>query len=122
MATLQTTEEQIAQESLDLSVFNDTVRERAINDADFRLSLVEMAASAIVSGDLDEGKAALRAYIKSTTGYGPLAKQAGMHTKSLIRMLGPDGNPRASNLVAIFAQALALEDIRLEVKAARNTS
>ena len=97
--------------------FHDTIRERANNDSEFRIGLLEAAAEAIVSGDLDEGKAALRLYIKSTTGYDPVADLIGTHPKSLIRMLGPEGNPRASNLVAILSHAAQTENIHLEVKA-----
>ena len=97
--------------------FHDTIRERANNDSEFRIGLLEVAAEALVSGDLDEGKAALRLYIKSTTGYDSIADIIGMHPKSLIRMLGPEGNPRASNLVAILSHAALTEDIHLVVKA-----
>ena len=78
---------------------------------------METASEAIVSGDLEDGKAALRLYIKSTTGYESVADELGVHPKSLIRMLGPDGNPRASNLVALLAQSLRRENIRIDVKA-----
>jgi hypothetical protein len=37
--------------------------------------------------------------------------------KSLMRMLGPEGNPRASNLFPIFRFLQAKERIRLAVKA-----
>ena len=99
------------------SNFQETVRDRAISDADFRVGLLETAAAAIVSGDLEDGKAALRLYIKSTTGYESIAAELGVHPKSLVRMLGPDGNPRASNLVTLLAQSLRRENIRLDVKA-----
>ena len=46
--------------------FYDTLRDRSETDADFRISLLELAAESIISGDLQEGKAALRLYIKTT--------------------------------------------------------
>ena len=99
------------------SNFHDTVRERADNDAEFRISLLETSAESIISGDLNEGKAALRLYIKSTTGYKHIADLAGIHPKSLIRMLGPKGNPRVANLAAILSLAIKQENINLVVKA-----
>ena len=117
MATLQTTQEPVTPRVPKTTPFYDTVRERAVNDADFRVTLLVMAAEAIVSGDLDESKAALRTYINSTTGYKHIAEVVGVHPKSLIRMLGPKGNPRASTFVSLLAQTLKLEDIRIEVKA-----
>ena len=97
--------------------FHETVRARAIDDAEFRISLLETAAEAIVSGDLEDGKAALRLYVKSTTGYEPVATELGVHPKSLVRMLGSGGNPRASNLIALLTRSLRRENIRINVKA-----
>ena len=119
MATLQTTQEPVTPQAPKTTPFYDTVRERAVDDADFRATLLVIAVEAIVSGDLDESKAALRTYINSTTGYKYIADLVGVHPKSLIRMLGPEGNPRASTLASLLAQTLKLENIRIEVKANR---
>lgn len=99
--------------------FQETAHDRAVNDADFRVSLLETAAEAVVSGVLDDAKAALRLYIKSTSGYEPVAALLGLHPKSLVRMLGSEGNPRSSNLVALLALSLNRENIRIDVKASR---
>ena len=101
--------------------FYDTIRARSESDADFRISLLETAAESIISGDLEEGKAALRIYIKTSIGYKQIADLTGIHPKSLVRMLGPDGNPQASNLTNLLAQALQQEGIRIEVKATPKT-
>ena len=92
------------------------------DDADFRINLLEIAAESIISGELDEGKAALRLYIKTSIGYNKLADLTSIHPKSLIRMLSPDGNPRASNLTTLLAQTLQHEGIRLQVKATPETA
>ncbi len=102
--------------------FLTTLRDRAANDADFRIALLEYAVESVLAGDLDETKAVLRTYIKATTGYEDFAKQIGVHPKSLIRMLGPDGNPRSSNLLALLAQTLQLEDVRVEVRTTPKTA
>ena len=73
--------------------FYDTIRERSESDADFRISLLENAAESIISGDLEECKAALRLYIKTSIGYKQLADLTGIHPKSLVRMLGPRWQP-----------------------------
>ena len=95
--------------------FLTTLRERASEDADFRISLLEYAAESVLAGDLDETKATLRVYIKATTGYESFAKRIGVHTKSLVRMLGPDGNPRAANLLSVLSQSLASERLKVDV-------
>ena len=117
MATLQTDETRATQMMTSTTDLYDTIRERSDSDADFRISLLENAAESIISGDLEEGKAALRLYIKTSIGYKRLADLTGIHPKSLVRMLGPEGNPRASNLTNLLAQALRQEGVRIEVKA-----
>ncbi len=101
--------------------FYDTIRARSESDADFRISLLETAAESIISGDLEEGKAALRLYIKTSIGYKQFADLTGIHPKSIVRMLGPDGNPRVSNLTALLAKSLQQEGIRFQVKTTPQT-
>ena len=48
--------------------FNTTVRERANRDPAFRAALFGEAVQALLGGDLDTAKAALRAYINATIG------------------------------------------------------
>jgi DNA-binding phage protein len=47
-------------------------------------------------------RAILRDYIKATVGFEKLGEATGMPAKSLIRMLGPRGNPQARNLFGII--------------------
>jgi DNA-binding phage protein len=77
----------------------ETVKARAERDPAFRAALLSEAAEQLLSGDLETGKAVLRDYINATVGFEKLAKETGTPPKSLMRMLGPKGNPRASNLL-----------------------
>ena len=122
MATLQADETRETRMTTSTTDFYDTIRERSESDADFRISLLENAAESIISGDLEECKAALRLYIKTSIGYKQLADLTGIHPKSLVRMLGPDGNPRSSNLTHLLAKTLQHEGIRFEVKATPQTA
>jgi hypothetical protein len=45
----------------------------------------------------------LRDYIKATIGFERLGAATGAPAKSLIRMFGPRGNPRAKNLLGVIA-------------------
>jgi hypothetical protein len=47
--------------------------------------------------------------------FGPLAEATHIPAKSLMRMLGPKGNPRADNLFQIIQHLQAHEGIHLEV-------
>jgi hypothetical protein len=51
------------------------------------------AVDALLSGDMDTGKIVLRDYINATVGFDKLATATKKSSKSLMRMLGPKGNP-----------------------------
>jgi DNA-binding phage protein len=87
---------------------------------EFRATLLERAMlkegiDALLAGDLETGKAILRDYINMAVGFGPLAEATHIPAKSLMRMLGPKGNPRADNLFQIIHHLQAHEGIHLEV-------
>jgi DNA-binding phage protein len=69
----------------------------------------------MLAGDVETGKAILRDYINSAVGFGQLAEATHMPVKSLMRMFGPKGNPRADNLFQVIRHLQAHEGIRLEV-------
>ena len=70
----------------------------------FREALLTEAVELLLAGDIEVGKAVLRDYINATVGFEKLAKATGTPSKSLMRMLGPNGNPRASNLLAMLGK------------------
>jgi len=82
--------------------FKETVRARARRDRRFREALLTEAMDCFLSDDVEAGKAVLRDYVHATVGFDELAKATKKSSKSLMRMLGPSGNPQASNLFAIL--------------------
>ena len=100
--------------------FKETVRARAQRDPDFRTALLIEAAEQLLAGDLETGKAVLRDYINATVGFERLARETGTPSKSLMRMLGPKGNPRASNLLAVLGKLQRVSRIHLAVAAGRS--
>jgi DNA-binding phage protein len=78
--------------------FRETVAKRARNDAAFRAALVEEAAQNILDGDVETALGQLRDVVNATMGFDALAAATGLPKTSLMRMLGPHGNPRADNL------------------------
>jgi putative addiction module killer protein len=100
--------------------FKETVRARAQRDPDFRTALLIEAAEQLLAGDLETGKAVLRDYINATVGFERLARETGTPSKSLMRMLGPKGNPRASNLLAVLGKLQRVSGIHLAVAAGRS--
>ncbi|MDO8877946.1 MAG: transcriptional regulator [Pseudolabrys sp.] len=99
--------------------FKEIVKERAERDPKFRAALLTEAVQQMLGGDMDTGKAVLRDYINATVGFERLAKETGTPAKSLMRMFGPKGNPRADNLFAVISRLQKASGIRLDVAPAR---
>jgi DNA-binding phage protein len=97
--------------------FRITIMERASKDTKFRQHLLTEAVNALLAGDLGEGKALLRDYINATITFEGLAKELRKPSKSIHRMLGPRGNPRAESIFGIIKTLQAYEDVQLQVKA-----
>jgi DNA-binding phage protein len=96
--------------------FKLTVKARAERDPEFRVALLQEAVEALLHGDTDTGKTLLRDYVNATVGFVQLAESLGETTpKSLMRMLGPSGNPRMENLFAVISQLQKREGISLDV-------
>ena len=95
--------------------FRTTLFDRARQDADFRRAMLQEGIDALLAGDVDTGKAILRDYINAAVGFGELAEAAKIPPKSLMRMFGPKGNPRADNLFLVIHLLQNREGIHLEV-------
>jgi DNA-binding phage protein len=99
--------------------FKETVRARARRDRQFREALLTEATDCFLAGDVDTGKTVLRDYVHATVGFDELSRVTKKSSKSLMRMLGPDGNPQARNLFAILNYLQHKENIRLTVSRSR---
>ena len=83
--------------------FSETVKSDLEKNVEFRRALLSQAVACMVSGDLETGKVVLREYVNGTVGFLKLGAALGRAPKSLMRMLGPTGNPQARNLVEMVA-------------------
>jgi DNA-binding phage protein len=99
--------------------FKDTVKARVERDPKFRASLLTEAIEQMLAGDVEIGKSVLRDYINATVGFERLARETGTPAKSLMRMFGPKGNPRADNLFAVISRLQKATGVRLGVAASR---
>jgi DNA-binding phage protein len=88
---------------------------RAQRDPDFRLALLREAVECIIHGDLPTGKAVLRDYVNTTAGFQDLERRTDIPAKSLMRMLGPTGNPSAANLSRILSALQEMEGASIEL-------
>lgn len=99
--------------------FKDTIQARALVDPAFREALLKEGVDALISGDVDTGRAVLRDYINATIGFNGLAQATGTPSKSLMRMFGPSGNPNAKNLFSVIGVLQEKAGVRLHVEAGR---
>jgi DNA-binding phage protein len=97
--------------------FRETVQARAARDAAFREAMFQEAVRALLSGDVDGGRAALRGYINATIGFERLSAALGRPEKSLMRMFGPSGNPTAENLLGVIGVLQTETGVQIEVRA-----
>jgi DNA-binding phage protein len=99
--------------------FKATVKARAERDGAFREALLTEAVEQLIAGEVEVGKAILRDYINATVGFEKLAKATGTPSKSLMRMFGPKGNPRANNLLAVIGKLQRVSGVHLAVASGR---
>jgi len=95
--------------------FNETVQARIRQDRKYRKELLREGVECLLAGDLDTGKAILRDYVNATIGFEKLGRLTGRPPKSLMRMLGPRGNPQARNLFEVIGQLQRIEGLHFEL-------
>ena len=74
--------------------FRETVQARAHRDVKFRQALLGEAMQALLDGNLDEGRAALRSCINATIGFESSAKRSAVRRRVLCACSDRPGTPR----------------------------
>ena len=95
--------------------FKKTIQARIESDPAFRDELLREGVECLLAGDLETGKAILRDYVNATIGFEKLSGLTHKSVKSLMRMLGPRGNPQARNLFEIIAQLQKTGGLRFKL-------
>jgi DNA-binding phage protein len=96
--------------------FKETIRARVERDPKFRKELLREGVEAMLAGDVTTAKTILRDYINATVGFTEVAEAIDIPSKSLMRMFGPSGNPRAHNLFDVVSFLQRREGVRFQVK------
>jgi len=99
--------------------FKETIRARVQRDPGFREALLREGIENFLSGDVETGKIILRDFINATVGFPKLSEITHRSAKSLMRMLGPRGNPQARNLFEIVKYLQEAEGVQFEVRPRR---
>ena len=85
--------------------YRETLRERAQDEPEFGHELLKGAVRCMLNGETEVGQIILSDYINS-----------GRCSGDLERMLNPDGDPHADNLLRIVAAITKQENIALDVR------
>jgi len=99
--------------------FRETIQARIERDPAFLEELFKEGIECLLSGDVDAGKAVLRDYINATVGFQELGGLTAKSPKSLMRMFGPNGNPKARNLFAVIGCLQKRHGFQLKIQAVR---
>jgi DNA-binding phage protein len=99
--------------------FKQTIQARAERDPAFRRELLKEGIATFLAGDIETGKTILRDYVNATIGFERLAEVTGVPAKSLMRMLGPAGNPTARHIFEVIGYLQEQEGIRFEIRSRR---
>lgn len=94
--------------------FKQTVVERVNRDPEFAQALLDEAATLFLNGEPETARLILRDLVNATIGFEQLATMTDKPSKSLHRMLSPEGNPSMDNLAAIFRVMRACLNVSLE--------
>jgi DNA-binding phage protein len=97
--------------------FIEVVANRARKDPEFRAMLIEEAMQALADGDMETARGLLRHAANATLGFQALSKETGIPEKSLMRMLGPKGNPSLLNLGSIVRALNKHAGVRVTARA-----
>ena len=91
--------------------FKATVMARAHRDKAFCNAMLTEAINALLTGDVDVGKAILRDYINAAISFEILSTILEKNPKSLMRMLSPKGNPTSNSLFDILHAIQKIKNI-----------
>ena len=90
-----------------------------MRDPEFRIGLMTEAIECVLNDEVDVAKVLLRDYVNATVGFQELGILTRKSPKSLMRMLGPGGNPSLKNISSLLAVLKEHEGVEFHVRAAR---
>lgn len=96
--------------------FKQTVIERVKRDPAFAQALLDEAATLFLNGEPEPARLILRDLVNATLGFEELATLTAKPSKSLHRMLSPNGNPSMDNLSAIIDAIRLQLNVHVEVQ------
>jgi DNA-binding phage protein len=83
-------------------LYKDGLIARMKREPEFAAAILREGINALLACEFNVGKDMVRDYVNATVGFDRLSKKTKIPIKSVMRMLGPSGNPQMSNLFAIL--------------------
>jgi DNA-binding phage protein len=80
----------------------ESVREMLESRPGFAALYLREGIEAILGNEFAVGREVIRDYVNATIGFEKLSSKTKIPVKSLMRMFGPSGNPRTSNLLTVI--------------------
>ena len=101
------------------SDYHETVQDRIRCDPEFREYLLNGGVERLLAGEIAVARIILRDYIIATVGFDRLGAVMGESPESLERMLGPEGDLSAGDLLEVIACTLRHQRLALRVSTVR---
>ena len=101
--------------------FKQTIIERVEREPAFAQALLDEAATLFLNGEPETTRLILRDLVNATLGFEELAALTDKPSKSLHRMLSPQGNPSMDNLAAIFGALGSQLNVGMEARAIKHS-
>ena len=102
--------------------FKQTLAERVERDPGFAKAMLDEAATLFLNGEPELARIILRDLVNATVGFEALSQLTEKPSKSLHRMLSPNGNPSMDNLAAIFGAVSSRLNVGLEAHTVETAS
>lgn len=102
--------------------FKQTIVERVEREPAFAQALLDEAATLFLNGEPETARLILRDLVNATLGFEELAVLTAKPSKSLHRMLSPQGNPSMDNLAAIFGAIRKELNVGMRVQVVKQAS
>lgn len=81
----------------------ETVGEMLRKDPEYRVAVLNEAATCLINGEPDVAKVLLRDYVKATIGFKKVAKMIKREPQTVMRMFRSSGKPSLDNISKLLA-------------------
>lgn len=93
--------------------YKNSMRKLVDENPEIGQEMIEGALNSILQNELDDGRILLHQYVNATLGFAELGRRMDKDPKSLMRSLGPKGNPTVTTLMGIIQTCVSAQDMAI---------